>query len=99
MNINEICRVIRFNGLTNSELNEIIEAVKYRRSHLTVEAKETLFPGLYVKFKDRAGRTIVGKVEKVSRKNVLVNTNTGRWRVAATLLSGASSEDMKAVGF
>lgn len=87
MDINEICRKIRFSNYTNDELNMISNAIKYRRSFLTEEKKDTLFPGLHVKFThSRNGRVYTGVVEKINRKFVIVRTPTQSWRVPMTML-------------
>ena len=87
MDINELCHNIRFSNLTNDELNMISNAIRYRRSLLTEEKKDFLFPGLDVKFThSRNGRVYTGVVEKVNRKFVIVRTQTQSWRVPATML-------------
>jgi hypothetical protein len=87
MDLNNILRTIRFGNYTNDECNQLAEAIKYRRSRLTEEKKDDLFPGLDVKFThSRNGRVYTGVVEKINRKFVIVRTQTQSWRVPATML-------------
>ena len=90
MDINELCHKIRFSNLTNDELNMLGNAIRYRRSRLTEEKKDLLFPGLKVKFTNsRNGRVYTGVVEKINRKFVIVRTPTQTWRVPANMLENA----------
>lgn len=91
MDFNDILRTIRFGNYNNDQLNHLIDAVKYRRSLLTEEKKDLLFPGLKVKFtSSRNGRVYVGTVRKVNRKFVLVDTGPQVWRVPANMLDTAA---------
>lgn len=90
MDFNDILRTIRFGNYNNDQLNHLIDAVKYRRSQLTEEKKDDLFPGLHVKFtSNRNGRVYTGTVKKINRKFVLVDTGTQLWRVPANMLENA----------
>ena len=90
MELNNILRTIRFGNYTDDELNQLIDAIKYRRSRLTEEKKDDLFEGLKVKFtSSRNGRVYVGTVRKVNRKFVLVDTGPQVWRVPANMLENA----------
>ena len=90
MELNDILRRIRFGNYTNDECNQLAEAIKYRRSRLTEEKKDDLFPGLKVKFTNsRNGRVYNGTVKKVNRKFVLVDTGFQLWRVPANMLENA----------
>ena len=90
MDIDELCRQIRFSDYTNDELNMLGNAIRYRRSLLTEEKKDDLFVGLHVKFSNsRNGRVYTGIVEKINRKFVIVRTPTQTWRVPANMLENA----------
>jgi FKBP-type peptidyl-prolyl cis-trans isomerase 2 len=90
MELNDVLRQIRFGNYTNDECNKLAEAIKYRRSQLTQEKKDDLFPGLHVKFTNsRSGRVYTGTVKKINRKFVLVDTGSQLWRVPANMLDNA----------
>lgn len=81
--------VIKFilQNATNDELNAIVQAVQMRRTQLARRMTFTLRAGAIVSFTDRSGVTVTGKVEKVNRKNVVVNTGgLQKWRVPANML-------------
>lgn len=91
MDFKDICTKVMFGNYSNEQLNELIEAIKYRRSRLTAEKKMNLFPGLHVQFKStKTGNTITGVVEKVNRKYTIVKTSDGSWRVPAVMLELAA---------
>jgi len=87
MDINEILRQIRFGSLNNDELNTVLDAVRYRRSQLTEQNRYTLSVGCKVQFRNsRTGQTIVGTVNKINRKFVLVGAGLQVWRVPGNML-------------
>lgn len=87
MDINEILRQIRFGSLNNDELNTISEAVRYRRSQLAEQNRYTLSVGCKVQFRNsRTGQMIIGTVNKINRKNVLVGCGFNVWRVPGNML-------------
>lgn len=68
---------------SNSDLNEIIEAVKLRRTRLSRDTVRSLCVGDRVSFKGRSGT-----ITKLNRKTAVVDCGVGgSWRVAASLLS------------
>jgi FKBP-type peptidyl-prolyl cis-trans isomerase 2 len=78
--------------MENDEVDQVVEAIKLKRTHLARQATGQLTVGDTVEF-DARGRTVRGTVTKVNRKTVvvherrpsdLVGTN---WRVTASLLS------------
>jgi hypothetical protein len=94
MTLQEINRSIINGTFTNEELNSIVDAIKFVRSQIANKNKYTLTVGTSVKFTNsRSGQTILGKVEKVNRKYIIVRENGktfGRsWRVPANMLSAA----------
>jgi hypothetical protein len=86
MKINDVTHAIMFGDFTNEQLNAIGMAVKYRRNQIASTVKRGLSIGDVVKFVDRFGITTTGKVNKVNRKFVIVDTGVTRWRVPASML-------------
>ena len=92
--IQEINSTIISGQFTNDQLDSIITAIKFARNQLAQKAKFTLVKGSQVKFtSSRNGQTILGTVEKVNRKFIIVRENGkafgGSWRVPANMLSAA----------
>ena len=80
-------------SFTNEQLNSIGDAIRFARAQLANQVKFTLVKGSKVKFtSSRSGQTILGTVEKVNRKFVIVRENkpgslvAGSWRVPANML-------------
>jgi len=87
MDIKDIKSAIMFGDFTNDELNSINDAIRYRRSQLTVQTRRSLSLGCTVKFTNsRNGLVVTGQVHKINRKFVLVNAGLTRWRVPANML-------------
>lgn len=85
--IQQVNSAIMFGNFTNTELNSIIDAIKFARANLTKQAKRSLTVGSLVKFTSaKRGVTVTGTVEKVAIKFVTVRTNQGLWRVPANML-------------
>lgn len=78
--------------MDNAQINEVIEAVKLKRTYLAKQATRAVVVGDTVEFSGR-GRTIRGKVLKVNQKTLQVQeppraggfTNT-IWKVTASLV-------------
>ena len=92
--IQEINSTIISGQFTNDQLDSIITAIKFARNQLAAKAKFTLVKGTQVKFtSSKSGQTILGTVEKVNRKFIIVRENGkafgGSWRVPANMLSAA----------
>jgi hypothetical protein len=87
MDILEINRAIMLQTWTNTELNSIIDAVKWNRARLADSVKYTIKRGTYVKFtSSRTGQVVTGEVEKVAIKYATVSTLGGRYRVPMNML-------------
>ena len=88
--IQEINSTIIAGNFTNDQLNSIMTAITFARNQLAQKNKFTLRKGSSVKFvSSRSGQTILGTVEKVNRKFVIVKENGktfGTWRVPANML-------------
>ena len=90
MDIKQINTAIMFGTWTNTELSSMIDAVKWARSQLTRDVKNTLKPGQMVKFtSSKTGKTMVGDITKIAIKYVTVRTPAGLWKVPANMLEAA----------
>ena len=92
--IQEINSTIIAGQFTNEQLDSIYMAVKFARNQLAQKNKFTLVKGTQVKFtSSRNGQTVLGTVEKVNRKFIIVRENGKafgcNWRVPANMLSAA----------
>lgn len=91
MDIKQINSAIMFGSLTNTELESIIDAVKFARGNLARQNKQALRIGARVKW--RSPRNPFGEqgtVEKIATKFVTVKTDSQfRWKVPANMLEFA----------
>lgn len=88
--IQEINSTIIGGAFTNEQLDSIAMAIKFARNQLATKAKFTLVKGTSVKFTNsRSGQTVLGTVEKVNRKFIIVRSGLTNWRVPANMLSAA----------
>jgi len=88
--IQEINQSIMFGNLTNTELDSVISAVKFRRNQLMTENKRSMTLGDTVKFySTKRGMELKGNVTKIAKKYITVNTQTGLWRVPANMIEAA----------
>ena len=91
--IQEINSTIIGGSFTNEQLDSIAMAIKFARNQLASLNKFTFRAGSQVKFvSSRNGQTVLGTVEKVNRKYIIVRENGkafGTWRVPANMLSAA----------
>jgi putative ribosome biogenesis GTPase RsgA len=73
-----------------NELNQVVEAIKLKRTSLARQATRSVIVGDTVSFSAR-GRTVVGKVTKVNIKTLSVredrNGSVTNWKVSATLVN------------
>lgn len=74
--------------MDNDQLNQVIEAIKLRRTYLTREAARSFTVGDMVQFTSRSGGAVNGTVVKVNRKYIVVDAHIGgtRYQVPATML-------------
>ena len=84
----EIARAIIATSLTNDELNQLGDAIRFSRAQLTRANKRQLTLGCTVKFTNsRRGIVMQGSVTKIAIKFVSVNCGVnGSWRVPANML-------------
>jgi hypothetical protein len=87
MNLTQIKAEILTAQLTNAELQELIETVQYARAQLGKTVKRQLVPGASVSFvSNRSGQRVLGTVERVAIKNIVVRTHLGLYRVPANMI-------------
>ena len=87
MNLTQIKAEILTAQLTNAELQELIETVQYARAQLGKTVKRQLQPGVSVSFvSNRSGQRVLGTVERVAIKNIVVRTHLGLYRVPANMI-------------
>jgi hypothetical protein len=73
---------------SNDEINQVIEAIKLKRTALSRSVTRSVRIGDVVSFEGRRG-TVTGKVTKVNRKTLVVDdSRTGTvWKVTASLVT------------
>lgn len=98
ISIQDVNTAIMFGNFTDEQLRSIGSAVTYRRNLILKDNKRQLAVGSQVKFVGREGRTVVGIVQKINRKFVIVreqaNSFNGsifatNWRVPGNMLEAA----------
>jgi len=73
---------------SNTDLESMIDAIKFARSKLTSQVKFSLKVGDNVNWHSpKQGRNVTGVVMKVAIKYVTVKTVQGLWRVPANMLT------------
>ena len=79
-------------GMDNDQLNQVVEAIKLRRTYITREAARSFRTGDMVQFTSRTGGAINGTVRKVNRKYIIVDAHVGgtRYQVPAAMLTPLS---------
>lgn len=72
----------------NDEVNQVVEAIKLKRTALSRSVTRSVRVGDMVSFEGRQG-TVTGKVTKVNRKTLIVDdSRTGTvWKVTASLVT------------
>ena len=75
--------------MDNAQLNEVIEAIKLKRTFLAKQAVRSFMVGDIVQFTNKQGQKTTGQVRKCNKKYIIVNESaTGtQWRVPATMLT------------
>ena len=75
--------------MDNDQINQVVEAIKLKRTHLARQMTRSILIGDIVSFEGRGGRTVSGKVLKVNPKTLLVEDSNSRirWKVSASLVS------------
>ena len=90
MNLTQIKAEILTGGFDNDQLRELIETVQYARAQLGKDIKRQLQPGVNVSFvSNRSEQRVLGTVERVAIKNIVVRTHLGLYRVPANMIEVA----------
>ena len=90
MNVNDIVSALMSGTLNNEEIEQIAQALKYARSQVGNQIKRQLRPGVSVKFyHPKQNFYVMGTVNRIKQKYVLVDTPQGRYNVPANLLETA----------
>ena len=91
VSINDINQTIIRGDFTNEQLDSISMAIKFARNTLVKKNKKSMWVGDTVKFtSSRTGEVVLGTVQKVNRKFIIVRENGNRnltWRVPANMLA------------
>ena len=90
MSVNHIVTELMSGTLTNDDIEQVTQALKYARAQVGREVKRQLAPGASVKFyHPKQNFYIAGTVNRIKQKYVLVDTPKGRYNVPANLLEMA----------
>jgi hypothetical protein len=90
MSVNHIVTELMSGTLTNDDIEQVTQALKYARAQVGREVKRQLAPGASVKFyHPKQNFYIAGTVNRIKQKYVLVDTPQGRYNVPANLLETA----------
>jgi hypothetical protein len=90
MNVDQIVTELMSGALTNDDIEQVAQALKYARAQVGREVKRQLAPGASVKFyHPKQNFYIAGTVNRIKQKYVLVDTARGRYNVPANLLEMA----------
>jgi hypothetical protein len=93
LTIQQVNSAIMLQTWTNTELNSMIDAVKWNRTNLARQIKRTIGRGDNVEFtSSKTGRLTRGFVTKVAIKYVTVDTGMGLWKVPANMLTLVDKE-------
>ena len=94
MNIQMINTEIMSGTWTISELNSMVDAIKFKRQRMNERAKAGLRVGDAVNFTStRTGQNVTGTVVKIAIKYVTVRTVQGLWRVPANMLNKVDEDE------
>ena len=90
MSVNHIVTELMSGTLTNDDIEQVTQALKYARAQVGREVKRQLAPGASVRFyHPKQNFYIAGTVNRIKQKYVLVDTPKGRYNVSANLLEPA----------
>ena len=90
MSVNHIVTELMSGVLTNDDIEQVTQALKYARAQVGREVKRQLAPGASVRFyHPKQNFYIAGTVNRIKQKYVLVDTPRGRYNVPANLLEPA----------
>ncbi len=90
MSVDTIITKLMSGSLTNEDIEQVAQALKYARAQVGRQVKRQLAPGVSVKFyHPKQNFYIAGTVNRIKQKYVLVDTPQGRYNVPANLLEPA----------
>lgn len=87
MSIEAIRALVLGTNMSASDLDEMIQLVKFKRGQVGRSTMRQLRLGSNVSFIDKRGRTVKGVVKALKLKNAVVDTGTTSWRVPASMLT------------
>jgi hypothetical protein len=85
----QLARDFILEDATNEDLNNLIEAINMRRTHLTRRTMRCMKIGDTVQFTDYRGKLYKGTVDAFKLKNIIVRCGGDKYRVPAAMLSFA----------
>ena len=74
-------------NMTATQVDDIVEAIKLRRTRMHRDAVHVLNVGDKVKFTGRGNAIVTGTITKKAVKNVIIDTGAGKWRVPASIVT------------
>lgn len=74
---------------TTQELRLITDMYKSANRRIQMLGATQFYVGQSVKFRDKRGMTVEGKVTKVNGKTISVTADGAAWRISPSLLSAA----------
>tara|TARA_Y100000758_G_C15899725_1_gene367307 strand:- start:225 stop:509 length:285 start_codon:yes stop_codon:yes gene_type:complete len=74
-------------NMTATQVDDVVEAIKLRRTRMHRDAVHVLNVGDKVKFTGRGNKTVTGTITKKAVKNVIIDTGAGKWRVPASIVT------------
>lgn len=83
--VREIKSAIISSDLSNDDLNELVMAIRFARTQLVKEVKNTLRVGATVQYNGRNGLT-QGRLVKIARTFATVQVGQTSWRVPMNML-------------
>jgi hypothetical protein len=87
MKVDQIVAELMSGTLNNDEIEQVAQALKYARAQVGRTIRRQLTPGVSVRFyHPRQNFYIVGTVNRIKQKYILVDTAQGRYNVPANLL-------------
>lgn len=75
--------------MDSNQLNQVVEAIKLKRTHLAKQTARSILVGDIVSFEGRRGQMVQGKVTKVNQKTIVVRDSSTQtqWKVTASLVT------------
>ena len=75
--------------MDSNQLNQVVEAIKLKRTHLAKQTARSILVGDIVSFEGRRGQMVQGRVTKVNQKTIVVRDSSTQtqWKVTASLVT------------